>query len=182
MSKQGPAIPRELAQEIARQAESRLQSTKDIAGITVARATTLCGIFGAAAIALAAAVLAYLGVNDHETRLVAAGALTAVILLLAAGLAALAGASRKFRVAGCDPIELRKWCWDAQSATWRSEEELLTPSARSSLLQLRRTEIYSPARDGSSISRLASPWRPWCLDYLRISSGAAPLALVTSTV
>lgn len=124
MSKQGPAIPRELAQEIARQAESRLQSTKDIAGITVARATTLCGIFGAAAIALAAAVLAYLGVNDHETRLVAAGALTAVILLLAAGLAALAGASRKFRVAGCDPIELRKWCWDAQSATWRSEEEL----------------------------------------------------------
>lgn len=124
MSSPNPMMPPGVAEEIARQAELRLESTKDVAAITVARATTLCGIFGAAAVALAAAVLAYLGVDHREAKLIAAGSVAAFILLVASGLAAFAGASRKFRVAGCDPVELREWCWDAQAARWRSESEL----------------------------------------------------------
>lgn len=123
-------IPLELAREIERQAELRLESTKDIAAITVARATTVSGIFGAAAVALIAALLAYVGADHPKPRLILAGAVTASLLLIASGLATFASASRRFRAAGSDPVKLRNWCWDAPARRWRSEEQLLDALAQ----------------------------------------------------
>jgi hypothetical protein len=48
--------PLELAREIARQGETRLMAVMGLATAADARATTLCGIFGAGSIGLGAAV------------------------------------------------------------------------------------------------------------------------------
>lgn len=95
-----------------------------------ARATLLCGIFGAASVALGAAVLAYLGTDHHSARLIWSGTVTAVLLLAAAGIAAFAGAPRDFYIAGGMPKELRAWAWDRDGARWRSEAEMLDGNAQ----------------------------------------------------
>jgi hypothetical protein len=93
-----------------------------------ARAATFFGIFGAAGVAVGAAVLAYLGTDHHATRLVAAGAVTTVLLLGASVLAGYAGAPRDFWIAGGQPDELRDWAWNGTG--WRDEAEILDGTAQ----------------------------------------------------
>jgi len=128
MSDHTKGIPLELAREIARQGEARLNAVMALSTAAVARATMLCGIFGAASIGLVAAVLAYVGTAPHPAaELVWAGATTASLLFLAAVLAACAGAPRNFWLPGGMPRALRERAWD--EGRWRSESELLDATA-----------------------------------------------------
>lgn len=121
-----PAVPPiELAREGVRQGEARLEAVMGLSTAAVARATTLCGIFGAASVTVMAAVLAYLSAEKHAASLVWGGSVTAVTLLAASALAACAGAARQFRIKGGKPTELWDWAWDAERACWRSEVALL---------------------------------------------------------
>jgi len=116
-------MPVELAREIARQGEARLDAIMDLSTAAVARATTLCGIFGAAGVTITAAVLAYLSSTQPARTLICGGSVTAFLLLVAAGLAAFAGAPRDFRIKGSSPAELTSWA--ARDSGWRTEVELL---------------------------------------------------------
>jgi hypothetical protein len=69
-------IPVGLAREIARQGEARLNALISIATAADLRATTLCGIFGAASIGIGTAVLAYLTTDHPLTKLIAAGGIS----------------------------------------------------------------------------------------------------------
>lgn len=117
--------PVELAREIVREGEARLETTLALSTAAVARATTLCGIFCAASVALGAAVLAYLDVPSHFPGLVWAGTVTTVLLFVASALSAFAGAAREFWIKGAKPDELLKWAWDGEGGIWRSEAEML---------------------------------------------------------
>lgn len=125
MAESKSKIPTELAREIVRQGEARLEAIMGLSTAAVARATTLCGIFGAASVALGAAVLAYLGVENHAAGLVLGGAVTAVMLFVASALAALSGAARNFYIKGGRPAQLLEWAWDAERERWWSEGALL---------------------------------------------------------
>lgn len=116
-------ISLELAREIARQGEVRLEAILSLTAIAVARATTLCGIFGGGSIALGAAVLTYLSTGHPSARLIAGGTAASLLLLAASVLAALAGASRSILITGGLPEELRAWSWKGNQ--WCSEAELL---------------------------------------------------------
>ena len=118
----GP-MPIELAREIARQGEARLDAIVDLSTAAVARATTLCGIFGAAGVTITAAVLAYLSSTRPTRALVLGGAMTAALLLIAGGLAAFAAAARNFWIKGASPTELTTWA--ASASGWRTEVQLL---------------------------------------------------------
>lgn len=120
---QRPSIPVELAREIARQGEVRLEATLGITTIAVARGTSLCGIFGGGSIALGAAVLTYLTNGHPDVKVVTAGTVTSLLLLIAAVLAALAGVSRDFYISGGFPEDLRTWSWNG--TRWRTEAEVL---------------------------------------------------------
>ena len=123
MADQSPSIPVELAREIARQGEVRLEAILGLTTIAVARATSLCGIFGGSSVALGAAVLTYLTNGHPHVRIVAAGIVTSLLLLVAAMLAAFAGVSRNFYISGGLPEDLRTWSWNGTS--WRTETEML---------------------------------------------------------
>jgi hypothetical protein len=120
---QDTAVPLELAREIARQAETRLMAIMALATAADARATMLCGIFGAGSVGLGAAVLAYLGTDHPSARLIASGTVTAGLLLVASIIVAVAGAPRDFWLAGSMPIILRRYAWN--DIGWRSEAEML---------------------------------------------------------
>jgi hypothetical protein len=128
MSNHTKTIPVDLAREIARQAEVRLTAIGGLAVAADARATMLCGIFGAASIGLGAAVLAYLGVDHHVVRLIASGTVTSTLLLAASFIAAFAGAPRNFWLAGGMPNTLRDWAWE--NGHWRTETEMLDGTAQ----------------------------------------------------
>jgi hypothetical protein len=120
---QDTPMPLELAREIARQAETRLMAIMALATAADARATMLCGIFGAGSVGLGAAVLAYMGTEKPIWRFIAAAAATAVLLLVASIIAAFAGAPRDFWLAGGTPNILRPYAW--KNTEWRSEAEML---------------------------------------------------------
>lgn len=122
------AMPLDLAREIARQAELRLDAVMTLTNGAVVRATMLCGIFGTASVGLGAAVLAYWGTEHASLRLIISGTSTATLLFLAAIMAAFAGAPRDFWIAGGAPHELRTWAW--RGTQWRSEAELLDAIAQ----------------------------------------------------
>jgi hypothetical protein len=127
-----PKIPinLEIAREIARQGELRLTGIMALAIAQDARATTLCGTFGAASIALAAGVLAYVGTDHHDSVLILSGAVTAALLFVAAIVAAYAGAPSEFWIPGGMPRDLRKWAWDVEHHRWRTEIEMLDATAQ----------------------------------------------------
>jgi hypothetical protein len=120
---QDTAVPLELAREITRQAETRLMVIMQLAIAADARATMLCGIFGAASVGLGAAVLAYLGSGHPASRLILSWTVTAVLLLAASIIAAFATAPRDFWLAGGMPITLRRYA--RNDTEWRSEAEML---------------------------------------------------------
>jgi hypothetical protein len=120
-------IPLELAREIARQGEVRLTAITSLATAADLRATTLCGIFGAASVALAAAVLASITAGNHPIGLMLAGSVLAVGFFGSALTAAHAGAPRNFFVGGGNPEILREWSWSGDR--WRSELEMLDATA-----------------------------------------------------
>lgn len=123
-----PAIPLGLAREIARQGEVRLNAVMALTTAAVARATTLCGVFGAASIALVAAVLAYVATAPHlVVGLILGGAVPSALLFLSAILAGTAGAPRDFWLPGGMPRSLRDAAWS--NGHWRSEEEVLDAMA-----------------------------------------------------
>jgi hypothetical protein len=128
MSNHHQMMPVDLAREIARQAETRLMAIMALATAADARATMLCGIFGAASVGLGAAVLTYLGTDHPAARLIASGTVTAVLFLAAAIIAAFAGAPRDFWLAGGMPKALRDWAWEG--TRWRSEAEMLDGTAQ----------------------------------------------------
>lgn len=130
------AMPPEIAREIARQADARLMAVMALATAADARATMLCGIFGAGSVGLGAAVLGYLGTEHFASRLVASGAVTAILLFAAAVIAAFAGAPRDFWLAGGKPQALRDWAWNGTQ--WRSETELLDGTAQRLAVALER--------------------------------------------
>ena len=119
-------MPLELAREIARQGEARLAAITSLAIASDLRATTLCGIFGAASVAVAAAVLASITAG-RPLGLISAGAIVSVGLFGAALIAAHAGAPRDFFVGGGNPDILRDWSWHDDG--WRSEAEMLDATA-----------------------------------------------------
>ncbi len=124
----GAAMPADLAREIARQGEVRLNAVLSLATAADARATTLCAIFGAASVGLAAAVLAYLGADHHVTSLIISGAWVSLLLFAASVVFAYASAPGDFYVAGGNPSMLRSWSWDG--AKWRTESEMLEATAQ----------------------------------------------------
>jgi hypothetical protein len=120
-------IPIPLAREIARQGEARLTALSSLGTSADLRATTLCGIFGAVAVGVSAAVLANL-VSDHPIlTLTIGGAVVSLGLFLAAGIVANAAAPRDFYIAGGNPDILREWSWDG--GRWRTETEMLDATA-----------------------------------------------------
>lgn len=116
-------MPIELAREIARQGEVKLVAIINLGTAADLRATALCGIFGAAAVGIGAAVLAALASDHPLDNLIAAGAFVSVGLFVAAVIAGIAGAPRDFFVAGGDPDSLREWSWHGRG--WYSEAEML---------------------------------------------------------
>jgi len=131
-----PPIPTALAREIARQGEVRLNAVLALTTLAVNRAIMLCGIFGAASVALCAAVLTYLGTEHYALRLVWSGAATAGLLFLAAVAAAYAAAPRTFALAGGEPDLLRAAAWDGFG--WREESYVLDATATRFALALAR--------------------------------------------
>lgn len=125
MTENRSKVPTELAREIVRQGEARLEAIAGLSTAAVARATTLCGIFGAASVALGAAVLAYLGSGNHAAGLVWGGGATAGMLFVASVLAAVSGAARDFYIKGGRPAELFGWAWDSEGERWWSQGTLL---------------------------------------------------------
>jgi hypothetical protein len=123
---QASPMPLGLAREIARQGEARLTAITSLATAADLRATTLCGIFGAASVAVTAAVLASISAN-RPINLILAGAVVSLGLFGAALIAAHAGAPRDFFVGGGNPDILREWSWDGYK--WRSEVEMLDATA-----------------------------------------------------
>jgi hypothetical protein len=91
------------------------------------RSTTLCGIFGASSVALAAAVLASIASGHAILRLSLGGGVVAFGFFMAALIVAHAGAPRDLFIAGGNPDILREWSWDA--GKWRSEVEMLDATA-----------------------------------------------------
>jgi hypothetical protein len=121
-------IPDQLAAEIVRQGEVRLNAVMTLSTASVARATTLCGIFGGASVALVAGVLAYFATENYSPPLIWAGAATALLLFLASFFSAFAAVPRDFRLAGGMPQNLRESAWGG--AQWRSTSWLLDATAR----------------------------------------------------
>lgn len=119
----------ELAREIARQGEARLAALASLGTASDLRATTLCGIFGAGAVAIGASVLAGI-ISSHPPAfpLVVSGALAAVGLFLAAIIVGYAAAPRDFYIAGGNPDALRDWSW--QGTKWCNEVEMLDATAQ----------------------------------------------------
>lgn len=128
MNKHYPQMSLELAREIARQGDKRLDAILSIATAADLRATTLCGIFGAASVGVGAAVLGTLTSAAPPAALIAAGAATGFFLFIASVLAALAGVPRNFFIAGGDPDTLREWSWDKHQ--WRNETQMLDATAQ----------------------------------------------------
>ncbi|HXQ53375.1 MAG TPA: hypothetical protein VN802_19945 [Stellaceae bacterium] len=122
-----PPLPVDLAREIARQGEVRLAAIMALATAADLRATTLCGIFGTAAVGTGAAVLVDLASEHPSTALIVAGTVTAIGIFVAALIAAISGAPRDFYIAGGNPDMLREWSWTGRS--WRSETEMLDGTA-----------------------------------------------------
>jgi hypothetical protein len=87
------------------------------------RATTLCGIFGTAAVAISAAVLTSIATGHLIAPLIVGGAVLSIGLFIAASILAFAAAPRDFYIAGGNPDLLKEWAWDA--GEWRSETEML---------------------------------------------------------
>jgi len=122
-----PTAPIELLREIARQGEVRLNSLLALATAADLRATTLCGIFGAAAVGTSAATLASLTVADPNSSLILAGVVASLGLFIAAVVAAISGAPRNFYVGGGNPDRLRDWAWTGEG--WRDIGEMLDATA-----------------------------------------------------
>ena len=102
----------DLAREIARQGEVRLTALTSLATAADLRPATLCGIFGATAVAIGAAALAN-GVSGHPIWTLIAAGMTASLGLFAAAIAAARAAMpQDFYVSGGNPDELRQWSWD----------------------------------------------------------------------
>lgn len=120
-------MPIDIAREMARQGEVRLGALMDLATAADIRATTICGISGAAAIAVGGAVLAGFASETPVTQLLIPGAITAVGLFVAAIIAAFAGAPRDFYIAGGNPDSLRDWAWEGTK--WRDEARMLESTA-----------------------------------------------------
>lgn len=120
-------IPVEVAREIARQGEERLRALMSLATAADFRATTLCGIFGAGAIATVAATLAYVASEGAAAPLIWSGGVMSAGLFIAAIITAQAGAPRDFYISGGNPDTLREWSWDA--GNWRSEVDMLDATA-----------------------------------------------------
>jgi hypothetical protein len=115
--------PPQLAREIARQGEARLAALMSLGTAADLRATALCGIFGAAAVAIGAAVLTSIATGHLIVPLIVGGAIVSIGLLSAAVILAHAAAPRDFYIAGGNPDILKEWLWDA--GKWRSETEML---------------------------------------------------------
>jgi hypothetical protein len=118
----------ELAREIVRQGEVRLAALTTLATAADLRATTLCGIFGASAIGIGAATLAYFTTTHTESGLILGGAAAACGLFCAALVAARAGAPSDFWLGGGSPDLLRQWAWN--NGEWRGELEMLEATAQ----------------------------------------------------
>jgi hypothetical protein len=121
------SMPVELAREIARQGDVRLSALMNLATAADLRATTICGIFGAGSIGIAAAVLAVWASDHRSAALIVSGVILSIGLYAAAILAAIAGAPREFYIGGGSPDILREWSWIGHG--WRNETEMLDATA-----------------------------------------------------
>lgn len=127
MPKPSHEMPIELAREIVRQGEVRLGALMSLATAADLRATTLCGIFGAASVGTGAAVLVDLTSENPSWPLIAAGGVLGAGLFFAALLAAISGAPRDFYIGGGDPSSLRPYLWDGFK--WKDERLMLEATA-----------------------------------------------------
>jgi hypothetical protein len=148
-----------LAREIVRQGEARLTAAVSLATAADLRATTLCGIFGASAIGIGAAALAYLSSNHPSGGLLLGGAAAAALLFGAAFVAAWAGSPADFWVGGGSPDLLREWSWN--NGAWRDELEMLEATAQRYASNLLKNDGAAQVRSrlliGSLWTALASP-------------------------
>jgi hypothetical protein len=121
------SMPLELARELARQGEKRLDALMSLATAADLRATTLCGLFGATSVAAGAAVLTYLSSQNAAPELIWGGTVGSVGLFVAALVASIAGAPRDFYISGGSPDRLRSWAWI--DGAWCSETAMLEATA-----------------------------------------------------
>src|SRR5689334_21835882 len=98
-----PPIPVELAKEIARQGELRLAAITSMASAADGRATTCCGFFVAASIALAGAVLTH-AVSGHPVLgLILAGSSVSIGMFISAIIFFKAIIPQDFFISGGNP-------------------------------------------------------------------------------
>lgn len=110
------AIPLEVAREIARQGEMRLNALLATGTAADLRATALCGIFGTGFLGIGTATLANISSGQPSSPLVLAGSVTAFMLLISTITAAFSSAPRDFYVSGGNPDLLRQWAWTGCAA------------------------------------------------------------------
>ena len=160
-------IPIELARELARQGEVRLTALTMLATAADSRATTVCGIFGAASITLAAAVLINF-VSAHPTpALILGGSIASLGLFMAATIAARAAQPSDFFITGGSPDLLREWAWS--DGKWREETELFDAIANRYAESIKKN---GRALELSSKRFCAALW----------VAGASPLIAVFSSI
>lgn len=107
--------PIEAVREVQRQAEAFLDGTVQMALAADQRATTMAGICGAGAIALAAAVAGLLSAANVNLPLISGAAVTATLLYLASLIFAKSAAPVYFHVRGYQPKKLGPSC---TNLTW----------------------------------------------------------------
>jgi hypothetical protein len=123
MAETSASMPLEIANELVRQGEVRLNAILTVALAADARANTICNTTGAAGIAVLAALATVVTSSETHGNLIWPGMVLAVGLLTSAGISAFAGAPREFLVPGGDPGSLREWAWNGDA--WRTPAELL---------------------------------------------------------
>jgi hypothetical protein len=96
----------DVLKELLRQGEACLSETLRIAIAADSRATSLCGIFGAAGVALLAASAANFSGQYPEVALILAAVTAALIFLFASALAATGGRPTDFYIGGYEPSRL----------------------------------------------------------------------------
>lgn len=92
--------------ELLRQGEACLSETLRVAIAADSRATSLCGIFGAAGVALMAASAGNFAGSRPEPAFIAAAIMAAILFLCASALAAIGGRPSDFYIGGYEPRRL----------------------------------------------------------------------------
>jgi hypothetical protein len=108
-------IPEECVRELHRQAETCLAGTVQLALGSDQRATLMAGMFGAASVALLAAIATLLAASKLNTPFIGGAAAMALSLFIASIASAMAAAPTDFHVGGYEP---KRFARSAANVEW----------------------------------------------------------------